>query len=144
MPLNQGNYTTLIILSVGDNAAGTLAANIDLLWAAHEDVTDLALRALFVKLDAIDLMLGDVRRQVDTSGLDGASVKLDQLSKHLLDMRTQTELAIGQAMAGAGGGIAVGALTRSAPIMRDSASQPDPNSRIYRGDPLKRRGGRVP
>jgi len=139
MPLTDDQLKALIVLQVGDDAAGTLAANIDLLWTAHDDVDDQALHGLLTKRDAIDTMLGRVRQQVSFKALDGASVNLSDLSKHLLAMRETLDGQIESAQAGVSAG-AIGLLTQTAPIMRDNASQADPNSRALRGDPLRRRG----
>lgn len=140
MPLTEADYKALIILQVGDNTAGVLAANIDLLWTSHDDVSDPALVASLTKRDAIDLMLGQVRTNVDFRTSSGSAVSLSDLFDHLLKMRQAVELEIAAAQASLGGGGALAPLTTTAPIERDSAGGPDPNSRVYRGDPLRRRG----
>lgn len=139
MTLTEQQYQDLVVLRVGDDAAGTLATNMALLWVGREAIADLGLRALQVTVDAIDLMLGRVRGQVDFRAPDGSSVSLSDLFAHLMAMREQTTTALAQAQAGAGGGVAIGLLTQTAPILRDRAGQPNPNSRALRGDPLRRR-----
>lgn len=139
MPLTADQIKSLIITSVGDDAAGTLADNIDLLWEGHDDTANLSLRGLLTKLDAIDMMLGRVRQQVSFRTSSGSSVDLDQLFQHLRDIRSATAASITQVQSGIGGGIAIGVLTHTAPIMRDRAGQPDPNDRTIRGDPLRGR-----
>jgi len=137
MSLTEQQYQDLIVLRVGDDASGTLASTISLLWSARDTIADLNTRALQVTIDAIDLMLGQVRRQVTFRGPDGSSVNLSDLFDHLTQMRAQT---VGQlASAAPDGGVAIGTLTQTAPILRDRAGQADPNSRRLRGDPLRRR-----
>ena len=80
MPLSAAQYQNLIVLQVGDDAAGTLAANIGTLWLKNDDRTDDYARYLYSKRDAIDVMLGRVRAQVDFKALDGASVNLTDLT----------------------------------------------------------------
>lgn len=137
MPLTEAQQKELIVLAVGDDTAGTLAATVDLLWLSHDDTADMGLRALLTKLDAIDLMLGRVRSSVDFRTSSGSAVSADQLTKHLREMRVETEAAITQAQAGLGGGLAIGTLTKTAPVT-PASGQPDPNARAHRGDPLKR------
>lgn len=138
MSLTEQQHQDQIVLTVGDDAAGTLASNIALLWAARAPIANLDLRALRVTVDAIDIMLGRVRSQVDFRAPDGSSVSLSDLFDHLITMREAALTELAQAQAGAGGGVAIGTLTQTAPIMRDRAAQPDPNSRRLRGDPLRR------
>lgn len=139
----EADYKALIILQIGDDASGTLAANIDLLWDTHADIANPALVALLTKRDAINVMLARVRNQVNFQALDGARVAASDMFSHLLAMRKALEEQIAQAMAGQDGSVAIGQLTTTAPIERDMSNQPDPNNRIYRGDPLRRRGRRI-
>lgn len=137
MALTPDQYKALIILQVGDNAAGLLAAQIDLLWESHDTIADDGLRALYTKIGAIDLMLGEARKYASFKALDGSSVSASDLFKHLMEMREAVEAQIAQAAAGLGGGGALGELTTTAPIMPDDGRQSDPNARRYRGDPLR-------
>ncbi len=136
MPLNSSQYQALIVVEVGDNTAGDLATNIALLWAKHDTIDDDYTRYLFAKRSAIDFMLGGERYRADFAALDGAEVKADQLFQHLLQMRKLVDDLIGETGAAGGGGMALGELIQTAPILRSSTSQPDPNSRRIRGDPL--------
>lgn len=133
MPLSSSQYQALIVVEVGDNQAGALAAAIGDLWTKHDQVADDYLHYLLVKRSAIDYMLGGERYRVDFKALDGAEVKADQIYQHLLQMRQLVEGLIAEA--GAGAGLALGSLTQTAPIM-PAAGQRDPNSRRLRGDPL--------
>lgn len=134
MPLTPSQYQALIIVEVGDDAAGTLAANMTVLWTGNDTAASDYQHYLLTKRSAIDLLLGGARFQVDFTALDTSSVKLDQLWQHLMDMR---ELVEGQ-LAGLGNsaGMALGEIIQTAPIMPDRPGQRDPNSRRLRGDPL--------
>jgi len=144
MTLTEAELKSLILLQVGDDSAGTLAAAIDLLWSSHADVANIALVALLTKRDAIDVMLARVRNQVSFKALDGASVSASDMFDHLFKMRELTEAQIEAAQAGQDGSVAIGELTTTAPIGRDSPRGIDPNARGYRGDPLRRRGDNRP
>lgn len=137
MALTAEQIRGLILVEVGDDAAGTLAANLDLLWERHDGVADLTLRGLLTRRDAIALLLGRARQQVDVRTAAGSAVSLSQVFAHLTAMLAATESAIAQIQSGAGGGVAIGPLTATAPI-RPATGQVDPNRRGLRGDPLKR------
>lgn len=137
MALTEQQQKDLIVLRVGDDTAGTLVSNIDLLWSARDTIADPAARALQVTIDAIDLLLGQVRKQVTFRGPDGSGVSLSDLFDHLTAMRAQYVTLL--ASAAPDGGVSIGTLTQTSPILRDRAGQPDPNSRRLRGDPLRRR-----
>ncbi len=139
MPLTEAEYKSLILVAVGDDAAGTLAANIDLLWNSHDTVADLPLVAALTRRDAIDLILGRVRQQVDFRTSSGSEVNLSDLFDHLLKMRAAVDEQISLAQATLGGGGALDGLTTTAPII-PATGEIDPNARVYRGDPLRRRG----
>lgn len=144
MALTADQQQQKIILTVGDDAAGTLAANIALLWDNHDDVADLPLRAALTQRDAVMVMKGRVRAQVTFRGPDGSGVNLSDLSKHLDALLVDTDALIAVLQSGQAGSIAIGELTTTAPIAPDRAGQPDPNDRLYRGDALRRRGRRLP
>lgn len=137
MPTEQ-QYRDLILDELGDTTSGALAANIDLLWERFDSVVDLDLHYLYAKRAAIDLLLGQVRAQVDFKTSSGSSVDLDQLFQHLLALRESLELElVASSAGGVGAGAAIGELTATAPIM-PASGQRDPNRRSLRGDPLKR------
>ncbi len=142
MPLTEEQYIALIIAAIGgDTEGGLLAAQLPTYWEEiRSNIDDLNARALFVKMDAIDLLLGQVARSVTFRTSSGSSVNLSDLFDHFRQLRADLLTQITSALPGAGG--AVGELTTTAPIMRDNAGQPDPNARVYRGDPLRRRGVR--
>lgn len=139
MTLSAAQYKSKIILEVGDNDAGLLAANIDMLWAAHDSIADDWLHFLSSKRDAISVMLADVRKQVDFTDPADISAKLDQLFKHLQSMYEDTVAALAQATdlaaAATNGAGAIGTITKTAPI-QPAPGQADPSARRYRGDPL--------
>lgn len=136
--MTEEEYIALIIVEIGgDTTDALLATNLPTYWDLHSDAPSDAARFLLVKMDGLRLLLGQAARQVDFRTSSGSSVKLSDLFEHfrlLLDMaQTQAGLA-----SGAAGGVALGALTTTAPIMRDRPGQPNPNSRRIRGDPLRR------
>ena len=144
MALTEAQYKQQIILLVGDDSVGTLAGAIDLLWSSHADVSNIGLVSLLTKRDAIDVMLAKVRNMVSFKALDGASVSASDMFDHLFKMRQMTDAQIEQAQSGQDGSVAIGELTTTAPIGRDSARGIDPNARSLRGDPLRRRGDNRP
>lgn len=136
--MTEQDWIDLIIVEIGGDTADTLLAiNLPIYWAIHSNVASDAARALLVKMDGLRLLLGQAARQVDFRTSSGSSVKLSDLFEHfrlLLDM-AQSQAA---ALSGAAGGVAVGQLTTTAPIMPDQPRSLDPNARRYRGDPLRR------
>lgn len=139
MALGETDYQNLIVLEVGDDADGTLAANIATLWAQYAGAASDTLHFLYAKQSAIDLMLGRVRQHVDIRALDGAEVKLDQLSVHLLRMRAGVDALIAAELAAVAGGPAAGPITATAPVAPPCIHMPDANDRAYRGDAYRRR-----
>jgi|GEM_PF-3584673 hypothetical protein len=81
--LTEAEYVQIIIAEVGDDTQANLAAMVPLYWRRRDGVTDLETRALYVKRDAIVLLLGKVRAHIDLTGTGGASIKQDQLTTHL-------------------------------------------------------------
>lgn len=143
--MTEAEYIALIIASIGgDTLDGLLATNLPLYWAARASSASDAARAALVKIDGIDLLLGQTWRKVTFKALDGASVNLSDMFDHLLRLRS---LAVEQAAGGgemAAGAVAIGNLVATAPIMPDTPRGVDPNARSYRGDPLRRRGDNRP
>lgn len=137
--LSDQQYQDLIVAEVGDDAAGTLALNVPLYWARRDGITDLETRHLYVKRDAINLMLGRVRGQVRIVGVGGASIDAHQLTTHLQDMRAAVQTLIDTGIDAASAGGAAGELTTTAPIAPPDGSFVDANNRLYRGDPYERR-----
>jgi len=147
MAPTEADYIQLIIVTIGgDTEGGLLATNLPIFWSAHDSVDDLNARAALVKLDAIDLLLGQSWKKVSFKALDGASVSLSDLFDHLLRLRQLAQDAAdrGDTITNAGG--AIGELTTQAPIAPPwgAGTFPDANDRAYRGDAYrsrKRRGG---
>lgn len=142
MALTEQQYKDLIVTELGDTSDGLLAANIDLYWSKNDAASDLEIRYRLAERDAIVLLLGAARTGADFKTSSGSSVALDQVFQHLLAMRDLVDTALASSQAALGSGGALGLLTQTAPILRDNAGQPEPNDRIYRGDPLRRRGRR--
>lgn len=142
MALTEEQYIQLIITSIGgDTTTNLLATTLPTLWAAHESVEDLNARALLIKVDAIELLLGQNWKYVSFKALNGASVSASDIFDHLLKLR---QIAIEQAERGAdlsSVGGAVGQLEATAPIdpPLGLGSYPDANDRAYRGDPYRSR-----
>lgn len=138
MSLSSEQYKDKIILEVGDNADGLLAATVDLLWDAHDNQAELEVRYLYAKRDAIDVMLGSVRAQVDFTIDNDHSRKQSQKAQILLAMRAACQATLDQALAlaAAASGGTVGQLTTTAPVAPLTGQQ-NPSDRRYRGDPLR-------
>jgi len=143
--MTEEQYITLIIASIGgDTEDGLLAANLPSFWALHADLASDAARLAAVKVDAIQLLLGQTWRKVSFKALDGASVQLSDMFDHLIALLDLAQAAAGVTGAGASGAAAIGQLTTVAPIGADSARGVNPNARQYKGDPLRRRGDNRP
>lgn len=139
--MTEEEYIQLIITEIGgDTADGLLAANLPTYWAAHADLASDAARKAASKVDAIRLLLGQSWRKVSFKALNGASVSLSDMFEHLLKLLeiAQEEQAL-VAASSTGAGVAVGVLTKTAPIMPDTPRGLDPSARRYRGDPLRKR-----
>lgn len=134
MALSEQQYQDLIIVEVGDDAAGTLATVVPLYWERRSAYTDLEARYRYAKRDALDAMLGRVRGQVKIVGVGGASIDAHQLFTHLQDMRTQLQAEIDMLETSGGSGGAVGDLTTTAPSSPPTGMT-DANHPAYRGDP---------
>lgn len=142
--MTEEEYIAQIITSIGgDTTDGMLATNLPIYWAARDSVADLNARALLVKRDGIDLLLGNTWRKVDFKALDGASVSLSDMFDHLLKLRSVVQDQIDRLADQAAAGGAVGELLTTAPIGPPTVFGPDANSGAYRGSPYlsrKRRG----
>lgn len=141
--LTEQEYQDLIVAEVGDDAASTLASTVGVYWRRYDGYTDLETRYLQVKLAAIDLMLGRVRKQVDFRDPAGISASAHQLFTHLTQMRDivqdQIDSGAGVASSGAAAGGGIGLLTKTAPQMPPAGSLLDANDTAYRGDPYRPR-----
>jgi NADH pyrophosphatase NudC (nudix superfamily) len=145
MALTEEQYIQLIITSIGgDTTSAVLATNLPIFWSARDGVEDLNARALLVKIDGIDLLLGQNWKYVSFKALDGASVSASDIFDHLLKLRqlAQEQADRGADIANAGG--AIGELLTTAPISPPCGYPFDANDGAYRGDAYrsrKRRGG---
>lgn len=136
--MTEEQWIELIITEIGGDTADALLANtLPTYWAIHSDAPSDASRALLVKIDGIRLLLGQAARQVDFRTSSGSSVSLSDLFDHFRLLLSLAESQVAAASSAAGGGIAVGQLTTTAPIMPERG-QLSPNARRYRGDPLER------
>lgn len=133
--MTDAELQALIIAQVGDDAAGTLATQVPVLWALYADQPT-ALRMLLCRRDAISIMLARVRTQVSFRALDGAAVNLSDLAKHLQAMYDQVEGQIAEAQR-TGAAPLVAERTATAPIT--PTLPPDANDPRYRGSPYRNR-----
>jgi len=133
MTLSDEQYQDLIIAFVGgDTEDGLLALNVPILWELRGTIADAAIRMLYVKIDAIDMLLGQAARQVTFRTSSGSSVALSDLFDHFKELRAACLSQIGGSAAG--GGVAIGTLTKTAPLMPPATGELDPNAQRYRGD----------
>lgn len=138
--MTEQAYIDLIITSIGgDTTGGLLATNLPIFWGLHVSTSDDSVRAIQVKIDAIRLLLGQNWKYVSFKALDGAVVSASDLFAHLKDLLDITLAELDRAQSVLSGGGALGQLTTTAPISPTCVGQPDPNDRMYRGDPLRRR-----
>lgn len=141
MPLSEQDYIDLVITEIGgDTEDGLLATQLPIYWELHADLASDAARMAAIKIDGLTLLLGQTWRKVSFKALDGASVQLSDMFDHLSALLDLARTAAGQLSSGAGGGVAIGTLTKTAPLMPDTPRGLDPNGRQYRGDPLRRPG----
>ncbi|MEA2573948.1 MAG: hypothetical protein QOH93_1246 [Chloroflexia bacterium] len=155
MPLDATTYKAKIIKEVGDDAAGSIAAEIDDYWTMSEIEVGLALPRLkradlvlmhtyrYAKLKAIDLMLGKERGSIKLTSATGATFNEDQLTDNLEGMRTKLLDDIAkfeQLITSSRGGAPVGGPNKATAMIESSPGFPDANSGVYRGDPNYRLG----
>ena len=136
MSLTAQDYQDLIVKQVGDTDDALVAEQIATLWALRETVATLSLRFLYVKRDAIDLLLGHEREEVDQSESRIFELKLSQKFDHLIAIRATVDADIQRRERTRGGPVS-GALTQTAPVMPCSPCTPDANDRRYAGDPYR-------
>ena len=140
--MTEQEWLGLIIAQLGGDTTDTLLATwLPIYWGAHSGAPSDAARAAMVKVDGINLLLGNAWRGVDFRALDGSVVNLSDMFDHLTRLRdlAQADAAalIGSGTSETGGAVSIGSLTTTAPIMGDTGGI-DPNARRYRGDPLRR------
>lgn len=141
-------YKQQVIREVGDNDAGLLQGQIELIWTLAGAKSQVpAIRFYHAKLTAIDMMLGDVRRDVDYADL-ALKESLTDLLNNLLKMKESTKADLAAAVAtqgqtsGARRGGAAGVIARQAPSSPPWPGSIDANDPAYRGDAYRRsRGG---
>ena len=141
-------YKQQVIREVGDNDAGLLAAQIELIWTlAGAKSTVPAIRFYHAKLTAIDMMMGSVRQEVSYADL-ALKESLEELMDNLLKMKASVKDDLAAAVAtqgqtgGARRGGAAGVITRQAPSSPPWPGGIDANDPAYRGDAYRRsRGG---
>lgn len=134
MPVTAAQYKTLIPVKVGDT--GVVAANIDVLWAMHDDKTPLELQYNYALIEAIELLLGGKWSDVTWSG-DGRAVHSSHKFNNLIAMaaRADKRICTLEAQRLQATGVVVSNLTTRAPISVPENWIPNPNSLDYGGAP---------
>ena len=131
MALTTQEYQTLILAEVGDY--GVVSQYIQMLWEKHEGRTPLNLQYLFVKRDAIYMLMGAVWADVNQSLPSRARLELQNKFENLRGMLQEIMVEINAWSAG-GTAPVVGELEATYPVPGLSGF-PDPNDPYYRGDP---------
>lgn len=140
MPLTIAEYKQQIIQEVCDTPSAILAANIDRYWKNGDREASYELQFLKAKMTAIRAVMGEERRtDVDSVGLGGVSMKLQQRIETLKTMLkdTQAEYMLAIASIGSYGGVA-DVIATVAPVS-PPAGAVDANSLDYSGSPYRRR-----
>lgn len=133
------------ILSDEGVAEAEFEDNLPLWWEANSDraVWGIRLRYLYTKRQAIAWLTGQTWDHIDYGDAD-VNERLSQYIEHLQTMAQDVDAQIMriEARRRSTGGSA-GMIEKKAPLEvtdpRETISCPDPNARIYRGDPLRRR-----
>lgn len=155
MPLNENIYKAKIITEVGDDAAGSIAAQIDIDWEMAGVEVGVALPRLkradlvlmhtyrYAKLKAIDLMLGKVRRHVKMTSATGATINENELTDNLEGMRAKllSDIEAFEKLMSTPARGPVGGPNKATAMIETPAGCPDPNSGVYRGEPNMRPAG---
>lgn len=141
--MTEQEWIELIIAQIGGDTSDQLLATwLPVYWDVRAGAPSDAARAALVKVDGINLLLGNAWRSVDFKALDGATVNLSDMFDHLTQLldiaKADAAALIGAGSSATGGAVAIGSLTTTAPIMPDRSDGRDPNARRYRGDPLRR------
>lgn len=136
MALSEAQRKSRVVLFVGDvnvsgtpvsDSTGVIATNIDLLWDTYSGFSNLYLRELYARRDAILLILGKVSLTADTAiGRDlGLSVKKSERAKAYQKMLEDTNVLIANVGLGefVGSENRIGELTTTSPV--SSADQQD-------------------
>lgn len=157
MPLTVADIQRLITLRVGDidpntgdppqpGGAGMVASNMATIWAAHADKAVVPrLQELYVQRDALDLIIGILRHQVDVvQGDPQLSVRMNQRVSIAQVQREQTQRDIDlvEKRASMARGGAIGEIKTRQPVtVADAYRRPwpvwaDPSDMRYTGSPF--------
>lgn len=146
MAITDEQYQEAILKQVGD-VNGVVAAEIEVYWEMFADQEPVRLQFLYAKREAIDLLQGYVREQVNQRDPELAVDYSDKL-KALQTMRNNVTAEIAKLEAAAADDAVdedtearqpvIGELTTTAPISPDFCGQADANDRRYRGDAYRR------
>lgn len=150
MALTAEQRQALLIARVGETPGNLLASNIAALWElyAPQAAVSATLRDLYVRRDLIEIALGDARSAVTFSDGD-YSQSAGQNAQRLAEMLTKAQAEIDAELAKrGGGGVAIGAIAKTSPVMPPSAPPvrpygPDALDPPYVGDPYSPSRGRA-
>jgi hypothetical protein len=136
MTVNAQDIKRIVLDEVGDWPDRYLEDRLDAAWDSYSDkaYTEPRLQELYTKRRLIDLALGRVRNQVDTSVTADEGAKLAQLTANLRAMRLETQAEIAAIENGTGlprGGL----LTATVPIPPPDPNMVDANAILYSGSP---------
>jgi len=136
MALSDAQLKALVLSDLGKTGDVTYTALVETWWELHaaKAARSSYLRFLYTKRQAIERMMADVSGQFDWHEAD-VSESHSQKMKNLTEMRQAVDAEIGQVQK-AGAIPRVSQITTTAPVT--VTTEPDPNSRRYRGDPILR------
>lgn len=150
-PLTDNEYLQLIRDELGAVDSGdaaivaaydSLDKNLPLYWRKYQDRRGWGprVRALYVKRDAVELLLGHMWQAVTNTDSD-VSESLSDMFEHLQKLKDSVlgEIALLASVRNAARGPAVGRMEATAPIETPGCLS-DPNDRRFRGDPIRRSG----
>lgn len=150
MALTEAEYKQLIQVEVGDD--GTVQAQINVLWRKHSLRQPIELQYLYVKRNAIELLMGSVWADFSTRLPSRAELLLREKFANLKEMLAMVNAEIaGFVMPilvdvdGSSSVASVQQMEATVPVP-GVAGFPDPNDPIYRGDPTAKQlaGGGTP
>lgn len=136
------DYITLIVADLSQDKKPTteeFTAYVTTVWNFHADKQRRGnrVRYLYTKRQAIDRLLSGAFEDVDWTDAD-VTEKGDQITDHLQAMRKNVEEELATLLASRNASAPAAApIEKQFPIERDCNTQPDPNSRRLRGDPLR-------
>ncbi len=140
-PISQVDAFTLLLQEISYPDVSPVPHLLQVVWGLYAEKAIIApnLQYWYTKRHVLDMVMSGVWQDVTVKEADEENHQSDK-SLNLKRIRDNIQAEIDKLEAIARGGRApvVAQLTTTAPIM-PCAGQPNPNSRVYRGDPLRRR-----